>query len=181
METKLRERRAILCATLCDFQFASLNSQRNGEIYLSLARPSCAPWLARYLARAARRGRHTLTFSVGDRYVGPIVREHQINHHLGLQLVRGNNAQEVLEEVLVAQVARGCRVAHLGHVEQLEQVLNLVGGLSGRVSVLVSVLKDLTSELEGGGGGAQTGRAWAGQSPAQCRSRRLARPRPRCS
>lgn len=66
-----------------------------------------------------------LTFGVGDRYVGPIVGQHQIYHNLSLEFVSRNNAQKVLEEVFVAQVSRGCRVADLRHVEQLEQVLYL--------------------------------------------------------
>lgn len=66
-----------------------------------------------------------LTLSVDDCHVGPVVLLHQLYYHLSLEIVRGNNAQKVLEEIFAAQVARGCRVAHLRHIEQLEQVLHL--------------------------------------------------------
>lgn len=55
------------------------------------------------------------------------MRPNQIEHNLRLKCVRGNNPEEVLVHVFIAQVARRRRVADLGHREQLDQMLHLDG------------------------------------------------------
>ena len=63
--------------------------------------------------------------------VGPVESQHQVDESLHLVVVRGDHSQEVAVDVLVAEVHAGGRVADLGDVEDLQQVLHLDGGLAG--------------------------------------------------
>ena len=76
--------------------------------------------------REREREREDVTFGADGRNVGPVVLEDDLDHGLGLQLVGRDDAHEVAEAVLVAQVAAGGAVADLWDVEQLQQILHLL-------------------------------------------------------
>jgi hypothetical protein len=72
-----------------------------------------------------------LTIRVHGGDVAPVESKHDVQQGFRLVIVRRHDAQEKLENVLVAEVRRRRGVADLGDVEDLHEVLHLDGVLAG--------------------------------------------------